>query len=268
MTYERSLLASDMDGTVIPLDESPGREEEVAELRAALEREESLILAYVTGRDFALARKGIRDYDLPAPDLLVCDVGTSLFHRTTGGFEMDGGYASRMQEALGAVDMPRIREKLEGIPGLHLQPGERQSDFKLSYYLDPDADHGEIVRRTGESLEDVGGEVQIIHSIRARDGTGLLDLLPAGVAKDYAIRYLHDHTGVDEDRLVYAGDSGNDLAAMLSGFKVVVVGNAPEELKEELRRKGRERDILSSLYFARHPFARGVLEGCRHFGIL
>jgi hydroxymethylpyrimidine pyrophosphatase-like HAD family hydrolase len=97
---------------------------------------------------------------------------------------------------------------------------------------------------------------------------GLLDVLPAEIAKDYAVRYLHDRSGVDEDHLVYAGDSGNDRAAMLTGFRVIVVGNADEELKKDLGIESVAQGIAERIYFAEHPYARGVLEGLRHFGAL
>ena len=42
------LLASDMDGTVIPLEHSSRRIEEVAEFRRAVEGAADLVLAYVT----------------------------------------------------------------------------------------------------------------------------------------------------------------------------------------------------------------------------
>jgi hydroxymethylpyrimidine pyrophosphatase-like HAD family hydrolase len=119
-----------------------------------------------------------------------------------------------------------------------------------------------------EVLHRLGGTIQAVYSVGAPHGRGLLDLLPAGVAKDFAIRYLHDHTGVHSEDLVYAGDSGNDLAAMLTGFKVVVVGNATPGLRERLTDRGGELGILDRLFFAEASFAAGVLEGCRHFGIL
>ena len=59
------------------------------------------------------------------------------------------------------------------------------------------------------------------------------------------------------------------MEAMLTGFKVVVVGNAPGNVKEELKRRAAKEGIQEErLYFAESPYAGGVLEGCRHFGIL
>ena len=124
-----------------------------------------------------------------------------------------------------------------------------------------------MLRSVKEILDELGGSFQAVYSVGAPSGRGLLDLLPTGVAKDFAIRYLHDHTRVDPEHLVYAGDSGNDLAAMLTGFKVVVVGNATPGLREELTEQGTELGILERLYFAEGYYVAGVMEGCRHFGM-
>jgi sucrose-6-phosphatase len=264
----RSLLASDMDGTVIPLEDGSRWEADVKEFRRAVEAQPDLLLAYVTGRDFDLARRGIERFHLPTPHLLVCDVGSSLYHATPDGFRPDEEYAARMEEALGGLSVAEIRESLASLSRISLQPEERQTPFKVSYFLPSGDDHPAILASVRQQLRPFEGRVQIVHSVRARDGMGLMDVLPAGVAKDFALHYLHDHTGVDEDRLVFAGDSGNDLEAMLAGFKVIVVENAPGDLKEELRRRAREAGIGDRLYFAGAPYAGGVLEGCRHFGIL
>jgi HAD superfamily hydrolase (TIGR01484 family) len=268
MGDERVLLASDMDGTVIPLEETPRRKEEVAAFKRAVENGPELTLAYVTGRDFPLALKAIEQFRLPEPEILVCDVGTSVYHSTPSGFGLDEEYVRLMEEARGGLDVRDVRHAMTGVPELLLQPEERHTESKLSYHLSPGADHAVVLSSVQEVLEGLGGRIQAVFSVGAPSGRGLLDLLPAGVAKDYAIRYLHDHTGVHPDQLIYAGDSGNDLAAMLTGFKVIVVGNATPGLKEELTVRGAELGILGRLYFADGFYAAGVLEGCRHFGIL
>ncbi len=268
MGEKRAMLASDMDGTVIPLEVNPRREGEVAAFKDAVDAASDLILAYVTGRDLPLALKGMRQHRLPEPDILVCDVGTSVYHSKPSGFEKDREYLSLMEEARGGLDVRELRHEMARVPELHLQPEERQTQSKLSYHLSPGADHARVLVSVQEVLDGLGANIQAVYSVGAPHGRGLLDFLPAGVAKDFAIRYLHDHTGTDPDHLVYAGDSGNDLAAMLSGFKVVLVGNATPGLEEELTARGGELGILDRLYFAEGFYAAGVLEGCRHFGIL
>jgi len=268
MDDTRLLLATDMDGTVIPLEETRERIDEIASFKSAVESTPDLILAYVTGRDFPLAVKAIGQHGLPSPEILVCDVGTSVYHATSSGYERDEEYARLMEEARGGMDVRDVRHEMMRVPELLLQPDDRHTESKLSYHLTPGADHARVLRSVREILDRLEARIQAVFSVGAPSGRGLLDLLPAGVAKDYAIHYLHDHTGVHPDQLIYAGDSGNDLAAMLTGFKVIVVGNATPGLKEELTERGGELGILHRLYFAESFYAAGVLEGCRHFGVL
>jgi sucrose-6F-phosphate phosphohydrolase len=265
---QRKLLATDMDGTVIPLDGEPQRKTEIQELRAALDASEGVLLAYVTGRGLELASKGIRQFDLPIPDFFVGDVGTSLYRGTQDGFEVDVEYARRMKEAMGGLDFKEVQESMKPLSHLLLEPFEIQTEFKLSFRLPGDQDNRPTIAAVREHLEKLGGRVQVVYSVGAPSGVGLLDLLPADGGKEHALRYLQEITGIDEEHVVYAGDSGNDLAAMLGGVKAILVGNAGKELRKELEEKGRERGILSKIHFSSSPFAKGVLEGCRHFGIL
>jgi sucrose-6F-phosphate phosphohydrolase len=261
------MLATDMDGTIIPLEVNPERKGEIVRFREEVEGKLDFTLAYVTGRDLRLAEKGIRQHELPLPDILVCDVGTSVYHRTDRGFEEDPEYVRLMEEARGGLDVRDVQHELAHLPELLLQAEEKQTASKLSYHLTHESDHQEVVATVQNSLLEMGGYLQAVYSVGAPHGTGLLDLLPNGVAKDFAIQYLHEHTGVHSDALVYAGDSGNDLAAMLTGFKVVVVGNATPGLKEELTTRGRETGIFHRLYFAQRFYVAGVMEGCKHFGL-
>ncbi|HUF76972.1 MAG TPA: HAD-IIB family hydrolase [Longimicrobiales bacterium] len=260
------LLASDLDGTLIPPPNHPN-DGGVAELRQALERARGVAVAYVTGRSRLLALEGIRRHELPPPALLVCDVGTSVFVVEDGEYVPDPGYRELMLEALGGAEPAGARDLLAQLEGLELQEEHSQTEFKLSYYTPADARGEELAALAREVLAGAG-RFNVVHSVDPHVRRGLLDVLPAGVAKDVAVRYLHDRSGVPEHALVYAGDSGNDLAAMLSGFNVVVVGNATAALKETIRREAEARGIAERVHFAEAWYAAGVLEGCRRFGIL
>jgi sucrose-6F-phosphate phosphohydrolase len=268
MNNPDALLATDMDGTIIPVEKSSVGEEDLAEFRRTVEAQVRLCLAYVTGRDFELALDGIEEHDLPEPNLLVCDVGTSLYRRGRSGYRVDQEYTRRMENVLGSLEANMIRRHLDAVLGLAPQPEDRQTPFKVSYYIDADLDHPSVLEAAQARLETLERSVQIVYSVGTKNGVGLVDILPAGVAKDAALRYLHHIAGVETHRTVYAGDSGNDLAAFLAGFPSVIVGNAPDDLKEEVRRKGEEKGLTEKLYFSCLPYAGGVLEGGRHFGIL
>ena len=179
----------------------------------------------------------------------------------------DEGYRALMLEALGGAGPGGAGDALGELEGLELQEEHNQTEFKLSYYTPGDARGDEVASVARERLRDVG-RFNVVHSLDPVSGRGLLDVLPAGVAKDVAVRYLHDRSGVPEESVVYAGDSGNDLAAMVSGFNVVVVGNATDALKETVRAQAAARGIGERVHFAEAWYAAGVLEGCRRFGIL
>lgn len=266
MSITRSLLASDLDGTLIPLERDARRLREAEEFVSAVEREVNLRLAYVTGRHLSLAREGIAEIGLPEPSWFVCDVGTSVFRRTERGFEPDEGYREAMRAAFGGLSGADIRAAIGAVDGLELQEEEKQGEFKVSYYSEGRPEP--YLERVQSRLDEAGAKANLIASHDPVTGRGLLDLLPAGIAKDYAVRYLHDHSGVDEEHLVYAGDSGNDRAAMLTGFKVIVVGNADESLKKDLGIEAVGQGLAEKIYFAKRKYASGVLEGLRHFGFV
>ncbi len=266
MSITRSLLASDLDGTLIPLERHPQRLREVAEFVRAVAETVNLSLAYVTGRHLSLACEGIAEVGLPSPDWFVCDVGTSVFRKADSGFEPDEQYREAMRSALGGLSGADLRAAIGVVEGLTLQENEKQGEFKVSYYTQGRPEP--YVDSVQAKLDAAEAKVNLIASYDPVSHRGLVDLLPAGVAKDYAVRYLHDQSGVDEQHLVYAGDSGNDRAAMVAGYRVIVVGNADEALKKDLGIEAVGQGIAEKIYFAEHPYARGVLEGLRHFGFV
>lgn len=260
------LIASDLDGTLIPPDDTEARREEIRTFAVEVTGRDDLVLAYVTGRHFDFAVEGIRRWALPEPDLLVCDVGTTLY-RGTDRKSPDEAYREAMREALGGTTGDRLRELLASEEGVELQEAEKQGEFKASAYLPPGEEGRAIRERVAERLGEAGIRARSVASVDPLDGRGLLDLLPAGVSKAFAVRWLHDHAGVREERLVYAGDSGNDRDAMLAGYHVVVVANAPEALEREIRRDA-TGEQLERIYFARARYVAGVMEGLRHWSVL
>ncbi len=263
MSITRTLLASDLDGTLIPLEAGEQHLRGVQAWADAVRAQPDLMLAYVTGRHLALAQAGVSELGLPLPNWFVCDVGTSVYRREDRGYVLDEAYRVAMREALGGLTGEQVRHAVAAIEGLELQEEEKQAEFKVSYYT---ARRPEAWLSTVEArLDEAGAQVSLVASFDPVTSRGLLDVLPAGVAKDYAVRYLHDHTGIDEAHLVYAGDSGNDRAAMLAGYRVIVVGNADPALKKDLERESAIRGLTGKIYFASASYAAGVLEGLRHF---
>jgi sucrose-phosphate synthase len=87
-----------------------------------------------------------------------------------------------------------------------------------------------------------------------------VDVLPGRASPGLAIRFFCFKWDLPPERLLVAGDSGND-AEMLSGDTLGdVVGNHDPEL-DFLR--GHRR-----IYFAERPHAWGILEGIDHYDFL
>jgi sucrose-phosphate synthase len=87
-----------------------------------------------------------------------------------------------------------------------------------------------------------------------------LDVLPLRASKGTAIRYLSMKWHLPPERMLVAGDSGNDEEMLRGDVLSVVVANHTDEL-ECLRDQSR-------LHFAAQPHAWGVLEGLEHFDFL
>jgi mannosylfructose-6-phosphate phosphatase len=135
---------------------------------------------------------------------------------------------------------------------LERQPVEFQSSHKVSYYLE-NAGEDEL-NHLGNRLEEGGIDAKIIYS-SARD----LDILPHKADKGTAAAFLATHWNTPPDRVLSAGDSGNDLSLFEHDFRGIIVANAQAELREFHH---------TTVYHAKKSFAAGVLDGieywCRH----
>jgi len=263
----RYLLASDMDGTVIPLDGRSARESEIVRFSDGLNEQPGLALAYVTGRDLQRALKGIEQWKLPEPDWLICDVGTSLYHPgdDDGEWVLDADYRSEMVTRFGGHTANDVATVLCDYPE---QDASRQTEFKRSYVF-PVADEPEKqLPEIEDKLQVAGINAELVYSVDVYSGEAFLDVLPAGVAKDYAVHFLLKQLKLDMTHVVYAGDSGNDEHAFKSGINGIVVNNADPKLIAGLKEWADDDTKRSRLFFASQSFIAGVHEGCRYFGLL
>ena len=98
----RLLLCTDLDRTLLPngsAPESPGARERFARLAAHPE----VTLVYVTGRDQARVDEALATWLVPAPDLLIGDVGTTIATRTMSPEELGTMPAAEMRPLIGPV---------------------------------------------------------------------------------------------------------------------------------------------------------------------
>lgn len=198
-----------------------------------------------TGRNLKQTMEILSAHQVPRPDFCITDVGTRIV------------YGRQLREDLDWAAHLRYRwwregvlESLAGIPGLRLQEKFTQSEFKVSYYVDP---------KRPPSVEDLQERLNQ-HQISAHvvlSHIRYLDILPVRASKGHAIRFLAYRWGLALNSVLTAGDSGNDADMMGGEICGVVVGNHSPELAG-LRHK-------HHVYFASAYHAWGILEGIAHY---
>lgn len=262
------LLASDLDGTLIPVEQRDEYSLEVTRFRSALADNPGGTLAYLTGRHLEFALDGIEATGLPQPDVLVCDVGTSLFERAGSGcWQESSDYARRMAVACGGTAARDQARPLESLAWLFPQEDQKQARFKHSFYFPAERDADEVREELAACLEAAGSVCGLVVSHDPADGRGLVDVLPRGVDKATALEYVRERGGLALDRVVFAGDSGNDTAALLSGCRGILVANAALAVRNQVASEAARRGLLDHVHFATAALIAGVVEGCERFGI-
>jgi len=245
-------IASDIDGTLT------GDRESLDQLTRRIHQLRSTGQAYLifsTGRRLDQVLAGVAKEGLPEPDAVLCQVGTEVYLPPLT--EHSKPLEAWRSHLLQTYSREEAESFLSGIDGLEMQPDEFNTELKTSCYLDrcPDPDSAALeVRRRVELHAD---RYQVIWS-SGRD----LDILPAAAGKGKAIRFLVRLMNLDAQRVVVAGDTGND-ATMFEEFRCgVVVANARSELVELARSLGED-----GVYLAQRPHAGGVEEGLKHLGV-
>lgn len=228
------LLASDIDDTLTGSRQAARR---FADWRSA--RSNDVLFAVATGRTVSEARGVLHEWDLPEPDVFVTSVGTEIWrHDRCGALRLDDAYATRISRGWN-------REAAIAIcaaQGLTAQADYEQRQWKLSYVGSPDA-----ARRAAAALDEAGAGARVIHS-HGR----LIDVIPERAGKWAAACHVAGQAGLGFDRIVCAGDSGNDRDMLEAATRAILPANARRELSLPPR---------TGLVRARAPYADGVLEG-------
>jgi HAD superfamily hydrolase (TIGR01484 family) len=261
------LLATDLDRTLLPnggQPESPAARQRFRQLAARPE----LQLAYVTGRHRELVEAAIAEYELPRPDFVIADVGTSLYELDAHDWRQAQDWQQTIALDWGGRSHAELAAMMGEIPGLRLQEAAKQGACKLSYYAPPLIDPAELLSGVRQRLEAAGTRINLVWSIDESAATGLLDVLPASASKLHALEFLRARLGISLNRTMFAGDSGNDMEVLVSNVPSVLVANAQESVRAEALAHA----DLARLYLARGGllgmngnYSAGILEGMVHF---
>lgn len=266
MSDQPDLLATDLDGTLIPLEGNLQNTEDLQRLKQECETE-GFDICFVTGRHFESVLDAIETYHLPSPNWIICDVGTTVREKSETGFKMVDDYQNLLASRIDALPINELEKLLASVSHLRKQEDEKQGPFKLSYYIDehllPDA-----VNAIQTLLASASAPYSLIHSVDPFNRDGLIDLLPQGTSKASAIHWWSEYVDKPLPSILFAGDSGNDLAALTAGFKAIVVGNAESSLIEQVHAEHKASGWTDRLYVASGMATSGVLEGCLHYGLI
>lgn len=239
---ERVLL-TDIDNTLL------GSKRSLKKLIKILKKNsDNLAFGVATGRSLESALNVLLQENVPIPDILITAVGSEIYYGPK--LIKDKGWSRCISYRW---KPHKISSIMKTISGAELQPDQNQGEFKLSYYYNPEDFCGPNQIRKIMRSNNIYTKVICSHG-------KYLDFLPIRASKGQAIHFICLKWGIDQNRVLVAGDSGNDRD-MLSAMKFgVVVGNYSPELRS-LRK-------ISTIYFARSGYAGGIIEGMKYFDFL
>ena len=206
----KMVLATDLDGTFLGGD--PAHR---ALLYDWLRARDDVQLIFVTGRDPDFIATLCASGEVPAPDFVIGDVGTTIarFHqgRVQPLADLEAPIAAAWR---GLTD--EVQARLAPINGLWLQ----KSPFRhrLSYEYDSRFDRADLT-----VLDELAVDLIVSHGC-------FVDVLPRGVSKGPSLTRLIAHLGLDADRVLVAGDTLNDLSMFETGLHGARVGGSEPDL--------------------------------------
>ncbi|SLN53087.1 HAD-IIB family hydrolase [Roseisalinus antarcticus] len=237
------VLATDLDGTFLG-----GSDEQRKSLYSWIETNRSRVgLIFVTGRDPGFIHDLTRKMGVPRPDFVIADVGTTIAtmdrnHIVSPIPELEEEIAVAWGDA-----GSKAQFALTGAAGLRLQ--STLFRYRLSYDMDPALFDEAAV----DTIAELGLDT-IVSDNR------FFDVLPKGVSKGPSLLRLLTHLGIDNRRVLVAGDTMNDLTMLKMGLPAVAVGGSEPALIDEV-------EDLEHVYAAQAEGAAGIAEAILHHNL-
>lgn len=240
---KKFVLATDLDGTFLggSDDQRAGLYNWIAANRAHVG------LIFVTGRDPGFIHDITRKGDVPRPDYVIADVGTTIATMDHNNLvspiaELEAEIAAAWGDA-----GTKARFTLNGTRGLRLQ--STLFRYRLSYDMDP----AKFDEAAIDAIAELGLDT-IVSDNR------FFDVLPKGVSKGPSLLRLLTHLNIDNRRVLVAGDTMNDLSMLKMGLPAVAVGGSEPSLIDEIK-------DLAHCYAAEAEGAAGIAEAILHHNL-
>jgi sucrose-phosphate synthase len=241
MLYHDRAIFTDLDQSLL------GNPADLPRFIEALRKNrKSTTFGIATGRRLDTTLEVLRKHRIPEPDVLITSGGTAIYY--SPDLTEDSWWSQHIDRRWTPKEVRRV---LSGISGLELQPKERQSRFKISYFYHSGA--APTVEEINSLLYQEDLAVNVILSFGQ-----YLDILPIRASKGQALRYVADRWGIPLEQTLVAGGSGADEDMMRGNTLAVVVANRHNEELSHLIDTDR-------IYYAKQAYALGILEAIEHF---
>lgn len=121
-------------------------------------------------------------------------------------------------------------------------------------------------------LSETGIHFRCVQSIEGSTGRGLIDVLPLSAGKRSAIDFLASEVlDAPATSILFPGESGNDLDALVSPYRAVLVANATRDACHTAEADCRAAGLSHTLFVAKGAgglngnYAAGIIGGLCHF---
>lgn len=198
-------------------------------------------LVYITGRHLLSAMTLINKEQLPHPDALITDIGTSIY--TGAALIKDQSWDLQMKLHWKPEKIKKIAGTCEG-----LIPQLLPDDRRLSYVVSSDAPAKEFQIK----LKETGISHRFVFSANQ-----YIDILPKESGKGNALKYVLKRYFPAQVHVLIAGDTGNDEDMLTIGHPAVIVGNGHSELYK--------LEEYPFIYRAEKNYAEGIQEAWDYF---
>ncbi len=259
------LVAIDMDGTLLPNFAQKMSERTAQSLRAA--QAAGITVAVATGRRTAYTVPLLEGLGLRADTPLITSNGAVI--RTLGGEAIDRCH----MEARVARALCGLLREFGAVVFTFDRPGRgelvlenlEQAHGRISLWIEANRNAIEVVTPLEKALPDGEDPIQgmvtgtLANMRRAEQALkasqwaddcecvcteypgrdlSILDLLPPGVSKGWALARLAGRLGVDRKETMAIGDNWNDVDMLEWAGQGVVMGNAAQELRTMAKMRG------------------------------
>lgn len=209
---------------------------------------ETVGFGIATGRSYEDVIQLISDYNIPKPQVLITSTGTEIYYGKN--FTMDTSWRKHIDFRW---EPERIREIMSPIEGVFLQEDYEQTNYKVSYKVDFTV--APKLSKIRKLLRENKIRAKVVLSLNM-----FLDFIPTRAGSGISVRHIAYKWGFPLEKILVAGDSGNDEGMLVGNTLGVVVGNYSIEL-EKLRKYPR-------VYFAEAHHAAGIIEGIKYYDFL